>query len=486
MATSSISSLGIGSGLDVNSIISSLVAIETKPLTQLTRSEAVLQAKLSGIGTLQGLVSSFNDALSSLIASNAFRGTTATSSDSSSVSASSGVDAAAGSYSVAVGKLASGQTLVTAGASPYASPTSTVGSGTITLRLGTWNDPPTAFTPKTGSTDVTIAIGAGEATLAGIRDKINAADGGVTAAIVSDASGARLSLRSAATGAENAFRVTVVDDDGNAADVAGLSALAYDPQNAAAQMTLAQAAGNTEATINGIAVTSASNTIAEAIGGVTLKLSKLTTSPVSVSVATDTGAVKNMLQKLASAYNELAGFLNEQTKYDAANKSAALFQGDSGMLMLQSHARSLLGQASGASQVFGTLSSIGLQLQRDGTLKVDAAKLDAAAQNLPELQKALANPDSGTGGAGIVTRLTAWAKNMVGAAGPLPSRRDSIQRSIAQNEKDQARVSQRIDEVEKRLRAQYGALDKTMSNANALSRYVSQQITTWNNTKTST
>ncbi len=485
MATSSISSLGIGSGLDVNGIISSLVALETKPLTKLTRDEAVLQAKLSGIGQLQSMVSGFSDALAPLLGANAFRGATASSSDSGAVSASAGVDAAPGSYSVSVSRLAAPQTLVTAAAAPYASAGSTVGTGTLTIRLGSWNEPPTAFTPKTGSADVAITIGAGDNTLEKIRDKINAANAGVTAAIVTDASGARLSLRSTATGAENGFRVTVADDDGNAGDAAGLSALAYDPQAGVARMTLAQAAGNTEATINGIAVTSTSDTIAQAIGGVTLKATKVTTSPVTVNVSADTGAVKSMLQKVVTAYNELAGFIAEQTKYDPANKTGALFQGDSGMLTLQSQLRGLVGQASGASASFGTLSSIGLELQRDGTLKLNATKLDAALKNLPELQKALANPSSGAGGAGIVTRLAAWAKGMVDAAGPLPARKESIQRSIAQNTKDQERASRRIDEIEKRLRAQYGALDKTMAEANALSKYVGQQITTWNNVKTS-
>ena len=486
MATSSISSLGIGSGLDVNSIITNLVSIESKPLTKLTRNEAVLQAKLSGIGQLQSMVSGFNDALSALLANNAFKGNTATSSDAGSVSASAGVDAAAGSYSVVVDRLASGQTLVTAAGSPYANASATVGTGTLTLRLGSWDAPPTTFTPKSGSADVAITIGAGDSSLSAIRDKINAANAGVTAAIVTDASGARLSIRSNATGAENGFRLQVADDDGNGGDAAGLSALVYDPQNAAARMQLAQAAGNAAATINGIAVTSATDTVAEAIGGVSLKLTKVTTAPVAVTVSPDSGAVKNLLQKFVAAYNELAGFLTEQTKYDAANKSAALFQGDSGLLTIQSQLRSLVGQASGASQVFGTLSSIGLELQRDGTLKVNTTKLDAATKNLPELQKALANPASGTGGAGLATRLSGWAKTMVDAAGPLPARKDSIQRSIQQNGKDRDRVTRRIEEIEKRLRAQYGALDRTMSEANALSRYVGQQITTWNNTKTST
>ena len=81
--------------------------------------------------------------------------------------------------------------------------------------------------------------------------------------------------------------------DGNNSDAAGLSRLAYDPQNGADQLTLAQSAANAQATINGIAVSSASNTLSGVIGGITFTLGKTTTQPVSVNVTANTAAIQS-------------------------------------------------------------------------------------------------------------------------------------------------------------------------------------------------
>src|SRR5205823_6066563 len=161
--------------------------------------------------------------------------------------ASSGGGAASGSYSVTVQKLATSQT---ATSTAFASSSSTLSAGTLTIELGTWTgDPETGFTAKSGSSPVSITIGAGETSLSAIRDKINAANAGVTASIINDASGARLSIRSTSTGAENAFRLTATEstDDGDAST--GLSALGYDA-TAASPMTRNQKAINAQATIN--------------------------------------------------------------------------------------------------------------------------------------------------------------------------------------------------------------------------------------------
>jgi len=482
MATAtSLSSPGIGSGLDVNSIVSGLMAVEQRPILNLQKAEAKLQAKLSGFGQVQSLTSSLNDALAALAKPDTFTQTSASSSDPSSVFASTSSTAAAGNYAVTVTSLASGQTLVSP-QGQFAASSDVVGTGTLTIRLGDWNntDPPTMFTPKTGTSDVVINIGAGDQTLQGIRDKINASNAGVTASIVTDASGARLSIRSNTTGETNGFRINVSETGAT-----GLNRLQYDPQTLpplSPSMTYAQPAANSEGTINGITVSSTTDSLAEAIPGLTFRFVKKTTSPITVSVATNTDAVRAAINRFVSAYNEFSKFLTVQTSYDASTKKAGQFQGDATAVGLLSQVRSLLTQSSTASSTFGSLSSIGLELQKDGSIKVNSSKLENALTKLPELSKALS--DVGTGGSntvGLAKRMSTYTEGLLSASGTFQSQTKSLQSSIAANTKDQQRLSDRLAQTEQRLRAQYTALDTTMSKYTALNKYVTQQFSNNNN-----
>ena len=479
-ATGSISSAGIGSGLDVSSIVSSLMAVETQPLTKLQTVASTMQTKLSAFGQMQSFVSSFRDAAAQLQTASNYAVTTATSSDTTSVGASSTTKAIPGSYAVSVTSLASTQSTVSA-SGQFSAGTDAVGTGSITISLGTWSTGQTSFTAKSGSTDVVIPIGASENTLAGIRDKINAANAGVSATLVTDATGTRLALQSSATGAANGFRVTVSDDDAANTDALGLSRLAFDPPSATTGTTLTQSAANTKASINGIAVETTGSTLSDVVDGMTFNLSKVTTTPVTVSVTRNTDSVKSLMTNFVGAYNALASFLSSATSYDASTKTAALLQGDATTTGLQNQLRSMVAQAGKGSSAFGTLSDIGLEFQKDGRLKVNDTKLSAALSNLPELTKAMTNVDTATPtNNGFAKSLTAWADGLLGSTGSLTGKTKSIQSQIASNQKDQDNLSTRLTAIEARIRAQYTALDTTMSNANALSKYVTQQITTWN------
>jgi flagellar hook-associated protein 2 len=483
--TGTISSAGIGSGLDVNSIISSLMAVESQPLTALQSKATALQTDLSAFGQIQSLVASLQDAAKTLFDSSQYKLTNASSTDPSSVSAGTTSGAVPGSYSVSVSSLSAGQSIV----SPtglYSDGTSVVGAGSITIRLGTWSADKTTFTPASGSSDVTIPVGASANTLAGIRDAINAANAGVTASIVTDASGARLALQSSSTGAANGFRVTVADDDGNNTDASGLSQLAYDPASSASQMTLAQSAANAQATINGIAVSSSSNSLSGVIDGVSFNLSKTTTQPVTINVSRNTDAVKNDVTAFVSAYNALNMFLKTETKYDAATKTAAPLQGDSTATSLENQLHSMLSQVTGASSTYSTLSALGVQLQDDGSLKLDDTKFGNAIANFSELAKSLSNVDATTSGNnGFGKRFYDWTSALLQAGGTIPTKTASIQASIDRNQKDQDNLNTQLAATQARLQAQYTALDTTMSKANALAAYVQQQFYSKNNNNNS-
>jgi flagellar hook-associated protein 2 len=480
MATGTISSAGIGSGLDVSSIVSSLMAVEKLPLTKLQTTASTMQTKLSAFGQMQSLVSAFRDAAAALYKADSYAVTTSTSSDPLSVNAGSTTKAVPGTYAVSVSALSSTQSTVSA-AGQFSSETGVVGTGSITLTLGTWSAGQTAFTAKAGTSAIVIPIGASENTLAGIRDKINAADAGVSATVVTDSTGSRLALQSSSTGAANGFRVSVSDDDANNTDNLGLSRLAFDPPAGAAQMTLTQSAADTQASINGIAVTTPGNTLTDVVGGISFSLGKVTTTPVTVTVSRNTDAVKAQLTSFVSAYNALTGFLAGATQYDAATKQAALLQGDATTTGLQNQLRQAIGQPGTASPAFRTLSDIGIEFQKDGTLKLNDTKVTAALKKLPELTKAMTNVDAAvSANNGFAKKIAAWADGLLGSDGALTGKTKSIQSQITANQKDQDKFNDRLAAIESRIRAQYSALDKTMSEANALSKYVTQQITTWN------
>jgi flagellar hook-associated protein 2 len=459
---STISSPGIGSGLDVNSIISQLLAIERQPIVALQTKATQIQAKISEYGKLQSLTSALRDAASALTKNETWGQTTGTSSNFAAVAITVSSNAAAGNHTLQVQSLAVAQSLASG---VFASTDEAPGAGTLHIELGSWGPGQASFTPKSGATAVDITIAATD-TLAQVRDKINAANAGVTATVLNDGSGSRLLMRSTATGTESAFRTS------------GMSAFAFDPSSSPGAMTQIQAAANAAATIDGLAITSQSNTLANLVDGVTLTLGQITTDPVRLAVAQDKDAQKKAVQTFADAYNALAKLIAGQVKYDAASKTAGALQGDSSAVGIQRQLRAAMGANTGASGVFGRLSDVGLEMQADGSVKVNTGTLDAALADLPETKKLFANKDVAiAANNGIARQIYALADAMLSAGGTLTTRTDSLRQGIERNTADQDRLTRRVDEVEKRLRAQYTALDTTLGRLSGIGNYVSQQMT---------
>ena len=457
MAT--LSSAGIGSGLDVNSIVTALVNVERVPINQLQTQADTLQSKLSSFGKLQSYVSAVRDAARTLTLPGTWSQTVGSSSDPA-VGVVTDGSTLAGSYRVEVQSLAAAQSIATA--TTYAGATSTLGQGTLHIALQ-------------GGASKNVVIGPGEDTLEKVRDKINAAGAGVVASILSDASGARLVLRSSATGAANAFTVGVTESG-----AAGLGALAYDPAGTSA-MTLAQPAADAKATINQLPVTSATNTLTGVIDGLTLTLNKATTAPVDVSAKPDSEAMKKAVSAFVSAYNDMAKYLNDQTKYDADSKTAGTLQGDSAANAVRSQMRGLLATTSGASATFTRLGDIGFDVQKDGTIQLKGSKLDNALANVPELKKLFANSDAATpANDGVMTQLRGYADQLLSVDGTLSTRSAGLQSRIESNKASQSRLEDRVSAFEARVRAQYTALDAQMGQLTGLSSYVTQQMTMLN------
>lgn len=471
-----ISSTGLGSGLDVENIVKSLMAVERRPAALLETAATGLKSQLSSYGQLQSYVSAFQEKSNALNSVTLWSQTVASSSDTTSATVSTGSGAAAGSYSLEVQELAAGQTV---SSQAFSSSSHSLGQGQLTIELGSWTGDPATFGLKAGASSVTIEIGPGESSLAAIRDKINAAGAGVTATIINDANGARLSIRSTDTGLDNGFKITATEtvpgDDGGL----GLSALNYNGETEG--MTLNQSARNAQARLNGIDISSASNTLSDVADGLTVKLLKKTSSPIDISVTQDTASMKTAVTDFVTAYNDLTKFISAQTKYNADSKVAGKLQGDRTVIGLQGQLRAILGASSTASSAYGRLSDIGIEVQKDGTLQTKSSKLDDALANQTELRKLLAGTDeSSASSSGIVFRFKKLAAQLLGSEGPIDSRTTGLQSSIKRNADRMDDMETRLAQTEKRLRAQYQTLDTNMAKLNGIGNYVTTQLNALN------
>lgn len=467
-----ISSTGLGSGLDVESIVSSLMAVERKPAALLETAATEMKSQLSTYGQLNSYVSAFQDKARALNSTTLWSSTLATSSDATAASVSTNSSAAAGSYSLVVSKLAVAES---ASSVAFPSKTHSLGEGKLTIELGSWTGNPATFGAKTGSNSVTIDIGPGESSLAAVRDKINAAGAGVTATVIYDSTGARLSIRSTETGTDNAFRISATETTPGANGL-GLSTLAYQ-RDGSGGMTNNEKAGNASAKLNGLDISSASNTLTDVADGLTIKLLKESATPVTLGVTQDTASMNTAVTDFVTAYNDLSKFIATQTKYNADSKVAGKLQGDRTVIGLQAQMREILRGTSTASTKYTSLSDIGLEVQKDGTLKTNSTKLNNALANPTELRKMMSSADTTNAtSSGIVYRFNKLADQLLKAEGPLESRTAGIQSSINRNNKRVADMEVRLANTETRLKKQYEVLDTNMAKLSALGSYVSTQL----------
>jgi len=476
-STGTLSSPGIGSGLDVNTIVAQLVALEKQPLQGLQTKANALSARVSAYGSLQSQMSGLNDAAAALANADSWRAAVASSSNTAALTASVSGTPATGSYLVQVQQLATGQATV----SPtLASSASSVGTGSLSIQLGSWNTSHTTFSASGVAKTVTIAAGA--QSLSSIATQINAASAGVTATVVQDVNGSRLVLRANSTGASAGFRAQASDDDGNNADASGLSQLAFDPSVATASSSLLNDAANAKLTVNGLSIESASNTLTQAVDGLSMQLTQTTSTAVTVGVSADPTAMTATVQQFVSAYNALNSSLSADLKYDATNKISGPLQGDRTTVAMQSTLHALLGSSSSASSTYSRLSDMGVQLQSDGSLKINSSLLSSALSDTTEVSKFFTTVNlSNASASGFGVRFGSFASGLLSATGTMATQTASFTSGLKRNATDQQTVNDHAAAVEKRLRAQYTALDANVAKLNALNSYVTQQFTLMTN-----
>ena len=385
---------GIGSGLDVESLVSQLVLADVQPAEQrINRSEATYLAEISAYGSVKGALSSFQTAASAAASASEYRSLTASSSLESAVVGSATSSAVPGVYDIEVSSLATSQALAS---SAFTATTDTVGTGTLTISVGTsaYNsntDTIDSFSPKSGTVDVAITIDSSNNSLAGVRDAINASSAAVTASIINDGSGYRLVLNADESGAENAINISVTDSgDSNNTDTNGLSRFAFN--TSVTNLEQSQAAGNAGLTINGLAISSASNTVSAAVEGVTFTLKETTSSPATITVAQDTGKAKAALEGFVNGYNELTKTLNSLTEFNSSTSQGNLLTGDATLRTLASNLKTYLNASISSGGSYTTLAELGVTTRvLDGLLEIDSEKLqDVLDEDPTDIARVLA------------------------------------------------------------------------------------------------
>lgn len=368
---------GIGSGLDLESLVTQLVAAEGQPTTlRLNQKEAGLQAELSAFGSLKGALSAFQTELSKLTAIASFQARTVTSSDTGVLTATAAGTSVAGNYNLTVNKLAQSHKLAT---NAFASSTDPVGTGILTFRFGTYDGSETSFTINPDKGPQSVTIDASSNSLQGIRDAVNNADIGVTATILNDGSGDRLVFTSTDSGAANGLEITTSDDDGNDTDSNGLSQLVFTTTIKNISSTVK--GQDADLTVDGLTVTRPSNTITGVIDGVTLNL--VASGTATLAVALDKTSVKNAVNSFVSGFNTLVGTLNSLSSFNADTGEAGILLGDVTLRGISSKIRGIIsGVVPGLSGTFTSLIDIGIATDsKDGKLVLDNAKLDAAVDS---------------------------------------------------------------------------------------------------------
>ena len=451
-----ISSAGIGSGLDVAKIVEQMVAAEKTPLKKLEYKAEGIQTQISTYGEIKSLTSKLGDIVSKLTRDSAWNGVSISSSNPTLSGTMTGI-AATGTYNIKVTHLAQAQTTALGGAGGAALPKdqAMVAAGTIKLKMG--------------AVEKDISVSSLD-TLTKIATKINEAEMGIQASVVTDVDGKeRLMLRSKETGTDKAFTV----------DLGSLSSAP-----AALGQTTPQNAQNAKVELNGLVVESSSNTFANTIPGMSFTVSEVTSTAATLNVKADTEAMKKNIQEFVDTYNELNDLLTQSTKYDEESKTAGVLQGDSATVSLQNSLRMLTQGISGSTGGLTRLAEIGIQMQEGGKLSTDTTKLDKALTNLEGLKGLFANKADALGqGGGIAVNFKNFTDKLLSFDGTLNTKTDSLERTLKSNSAEQTKVNTRADTLEKRLYAQYSALDTKMASLNALNAYVSQMVTTWNKAK---
>ena len=437
MAT--LSAAGIGSGLDIDGIINSLMAVEEIPLKKLQAKSGEYLAQISAYGQLRSAMAKFQGSMSQLKSVEGFNPIEARSSDSSVFTVSATEEAATESYSISVDFLAEAQKMG-----------STVQTDRDVTTIGNAGD---RMTITIGEDDFSIDIGG--KTLDQIKDAINQATDnvGVSASIIQESeSGFYLSLTSDKTGTANAMTFAFTDvDDATITDPLGF---AETQQAVDAQITIDDT----------YTITRSSNTITDAIEHVTIELLSTSVDGVKLDISRNSSSVSKSVEGFVDAYNDLRASLKGLGQGE--------LEGDATLRMIENQIRSVMGSRVDVEGAYNYASQAGISFTREGDLAFDGQELASALENdLNAVADLFANDDQG-----FAFRLDALVGNMLQTSGLIDAREDGLNRRVDSTNSQIDSMELRLERAEARYRAQFTSLDVLLGQLQSTGEYVSSQL----------
>lgn len=437
-----LTSVGLGSGLDINGIVSALVKSESDPkVAKFDVQEGAISAEISALGTLKSSLSEFQDSLKFLADPESFDSNSISLSTKDYLTATIDETAVNGSYSLKVDQLAVSQK---------------VGSAAVTaLDTGTLN-----FAVAGENFDVEVTA---EDTLESLVAKINNSEDnvGVTATIVTSDAGAQLVLTSNETGTANNITVTAIDTGAGTvlAETFAMSEL--------------QTAKDSIIYIDGLKLTSSSNKIEGAISGVTLELKDADIDKTTtLKVEKDTKSLKSGIESFVKAFNALSKTLADLTSYDAETKKAAVLQGDALPRSIQSQLRGALSSVYSTDSGSLSLAALGITTQRDGSLAIDDDVLDAAlSDNLDNMKEMFTNETTG-----VMAKLDGKLDPYVNTGGIIDGRDTSLDGRLDRLTDQREDFALKMQSLTARLYKQYNKMDALIGSLNSQSNDIKARL----------
>ncbi|MCT7941638.1 flagellar filament capping protein FliD [Shewanella holmiensis] len=429
---------GIGSGLDISTIVKVLVDAEKLPKEAIfNRTEDRINAKVSAIGTLKSALSNFQDAAKKLQSGELLSQRKVSTGDSPYFTAKASSLAQSGSYSIKVEQLAQAHKV---GGAHVTDPKAAVGEGSLDFSINGEN-----FSVGVDPADDLYAIAA----------KVNSAsdNSGVVATVVKSDAGSQIVFSSAKTGLDNQISVVANDIAGT-----GLN----DMFNGTNLNTLVDAK-NSIIEVDGQKLTSQSNSVTDAIAGITLDLTKADLNSTStLTVEQDNEAVKENLKSFVETYNSLLTSIEKLSSYDADKKTAAALQGDSMIRSLESQLRNMVSERVSVDGSNVALYDIGLSTDRYGKLNIDEAKLDESiANNMSSIEGLFSTPSTG-----LANRFDELANNYVKTGGVIDNRKNSYTEETKRLTLQRESFSLKMAQLESRLLKQFNAMDLVVAQLN--------------------
>jgi flagellar hook-associated protein 2 len=461
-----VSALGAGSGIDMSALARNLAEAQyAARIERLSAQGDALERKVSLAGELKNQISGLASALGDRVRTGDLAPTPSISNASvASVTRATGARPA-GSYTLEVTTLAKAQTL--AGPS-YADSSSTTGSGTLTLRFGTVSGGTFTADADRDPVDITIASGA---TLAQVATAINAAGTGVTAYVANAATGARLVLKGA-EGAENGFVLEATETVGDE----GLADLAWEPASGNPAQLLVESA-DAAFKLDGVAMQSPTNKVGQVAPGLSLTLTGTNAgNPATIRFNDASAAVSTVMQDLKGALNEIVAALNE-----AMDPETGELARDDGARALRRSLSSLGTTTIMPSALDGepkTLADLGLAVQRDGTFRIDTARLEATLARDPEGAAAMFT--NGLYGVYSTIDKISRSASLTGNPGSLAGSVSRYNGQIRQIDEQSAKIAEQQESLRARLARQLTSADSRIGASQSTLSFLKAQIALWN------